>query len=135
MKYTINWKKDVIVERFAASSKGGQNANKTEVNVRLTHLPTGIKSQATSERSLDQNFNNAVRVLIARIIEHLESLKESKVPKKSATRGNQRRTYYLNERRKLQLVVDHEFEIELTDPKVMDGNLDLFIEAALRNSL
>lgn len=135
MKYIINWKKDVVVERFAASSKGGQNANKTEVNVRLTHLPTGIKAQATSERSLDHNFNCAVRVLVARIIEHLESLKEPKAPKKSATRGNQRRTYYLNERRKLQLVVDHELEVELTDPKVMDGNLDLFIEAALRSSI
>lgn len=135
MRYIINWKKDVKVEKFAASSKGGQNANKTEVNVRLTHLPTGIKAQATSERSLDHNFKCAVRVLVARIIEHLDSLKEAKPPKISATRGNQRRTYYLNERSKLQLVVDHELEIESTDPKVMNGNLDMFIEASLRNYL
>lgn len=132
MKYIINWKKDVEVERFAASSKGGQNANKTEVNVRLTHLPSGIKAQATGERSLDHNFKNAVRVLVNRIMRWLESKKEALPPKDPATFGYQRRTYYSD---RSDLVKDHETGEEGRFGSVMKGKIDNFIEASLRKNI
>lgn len=134
MNYVINWKKDVRVERFAASSKGGQNANKTENNVRLTHIPTGIKSQATSERSLDANFKSAIKILMLRVLRFLEAQRDSeKVPKELATFGYQRRTYYGDG---ANLVKDHETGVEDTFHNVVKkGKLDSFIEAALRSLL
>ena len=131
MKYTIE-KKDLKIERFAASSKGGQNANKTEVNVRMTHIPSGLKAQATGERSLEQNLKNALNVLVQRIIQWIEDKREKAPPKKPATFGYQDRTYYLDGD---CIVVDHNTGARQGAQKTLNGNLDIFIETFLRNEL
>lgn len=132
MKYIINWKKDIIVEKFAASSKGGQNANKVENNVRLTHIPSGLKAQSTQERSLEQNMNEAIDVLIRRIAEWLKSQQETFTrSRESMAFGNKRRTYHLSENNSVQKVIDHKNHITSYNKKILCGDIDIFIKGSI----
>jgi peptide chain release factor 2 len=127
---------DLRIDIFRSSSAGGQNVQKNATAVRLTHLPTGIVVSCQNERSQLQNRENAMRVLRARLAEmkreeqekHLAQLRGEYV---KAEWGSQIRSYVLHP---YQMVKDHRNEYEVGNAQaVLDGDLDSFIEAYLRN--
>jgi peptide chain release factor 2 len=129
--------KDLRVDTYRASGAGGQHVNKTDSAVRITHLPTGIVAQSQSERSQHRNRGNAMKILRARIYQHLkdeeENLKETlDKKKKDISWGNQIRSYIFHP---YNLVKDHRSGVESANiQSVMDGDLDRFIDANLKLS-
>jgi peptide chain release factor 2 len=127
--------KDVRVDRFCSSGPGGQGVNTTYSAVRLTHLPTGIVVTCQNERSQIKNMATAMKVLKARLFElerrkKEEELAKIKGPKKDISWGNQIRSYVLQPYR---LVKDLRTGHEVGDAdRVLDGDLDPFIEAFLK---
>lgn len=135
----VELKQDELrIDTYRASGAGGQHVNKTDSAVRITHLPTGIVAASQSERSQLQNRENATKLLRAklyqRVLEDRErETKELKGEHKSAEWGNQIRSYVLHP---YNLVKDHRTKVETADTTgVLDGNIDAFIEAALRSGL
>ncbi len=127
--------KDVRVDRFCSSGPGGQGVNTTYSAVRLTHLPTGIVVTCQNERSQIKNMATAMKVLKARLFElerrkKEEELAKIKGPKKDISWGNQIRSYVLQPYR---MVKDLRTGHEIGDAdRVLDGDLDPFIEAFLK---
>ncbi|WP_332065582.1 peptide chain release factor 2 [Bartonella sp. CB189] len=125
---------DVRIDTYRASGAGGQHVNTTDSAVRITHIKTGIVVQCQTERSQHKNKATAWAMLRARLYE--EELKkreeESNAIESSKTEigwGHQIRSYVLQP---YQLVKDLRTGVENTDPQsVLNGNLDLFIEASL----
>ncbi|WP_375614587.1 MULTISPECIES: peptide chain release factor 2 [unclassified Bartonella] len=125
---------DVRIDTYRASGAGGQHVNTTDSAVRITHIKTGIVVQCQTERSQHKNRATAWSMLRARLYE--EELKkreeETNAAESSKTEigwGHQIRSYVLQP---YQLVKDLRTGIENTDPQsVLNGNLDVFIEAAL----
>ena len=126
---------DVRVDTYRSGGKGGQHVNKTDSAVRLTHMPTGIVVACQNERSQIQNKERAMNILKAKLLEskqaeeHAEKqrLRGSTV---SADFGSQIRSYVLHP---YQMVKDLRSGYETSDTEgVLDGDLDLLIEAELK---
>lgn len=129
---------DVRVDVYRASGAGGQHVNKTSSAVRMTHLPTGVVVTCQNERSQAQNRDTALRILRARLLElELEKREAEQARLKgqhvSAEWGNQIRSYVLHP---YQMVKDHRTDVETGRTQaVLDGDIDLFIDAWLRHQL
>jgi len=134
---TIN-PNDLRVDTFRSAGAGGQNVQKNDTAVRITHIPTGIVVTCQNERSQLQNRENAMRVLRARLLEikqeqQAEKLAELKGEFKKVEWGNQIRSYVLHP---YQMVKDHRTNFEIGYAQsVLDGSIDDFIEAYLRASM
>ncbi len=127
---------DLKIDTFRSSGPGGQNVNKRETAIRITHVPTGIVVAVQSERSQQQNREKAMQLLASKVHslqlkkEETELAKTKKI-KKSAEWGSQIRSYVLHP---YQMVKDHRTDHETSQiQKVLDGDLDEFIEAELKN--
>ena len=124
---------DLRFDTFRSSGPGGQNVNKLETAVRVTHGPTGISVAVQSERSQAQNKEKAVQILYSRLAKKMEEAKikelsEMKPELRSGSIewGSQIRSYVLNP---YQMVKDHRTGVKSSQPdKVLDGDLEKFLE-------
>ena len=127
--------KDLRIDTFRASGPGGQHVNKTSSAIRITHLPTNIVVQCQNEKSQHRNREMAMMVLKARLYDlekrKLEMKKqEMHQNQKDIAWGSQIRSYVFNPYR---MVKDHRTNEEVGNlEKVMDGDIDNFIDAYLR---
>lgn len=128
--------KDLRVDTFRASGAGGQHINMTDSAVRITHLPTGIVVGCQNERSQHSNKATAMKVLTGKLIElkereHKEKIEDLAGDYSQIAWGSQIRSYVFNP---YNLVKDHRTGAEMGNVHaVMDGELDLFINAWLKN--
>jgi peptide chain release factor 2 len=126
--------KDLQIDTYRSSGAGGQNVQKNETAIRITHVPTGIVVTCQNERSQTQNKERAMQVLKMRLLDlerrkQEEEFAELKGEHVSAEWGNQIRSYVLHP---YQLVKDLRTEYETGNTQgVLDGDLDAFMEAYL----
>ena len=128
---------DIRVDTFRASGAGGQHINKTDSAVRMTHMPTGIVVQCQNDRSQHRNREEAMKMLKSRLFEHelrkrmaeQQKLEDSKT---DVGWGHQIRSYVLDQSR----IKDLRTNVEISNTqKVLDGDLDAFIAASLKQGL
>ena len=126
---------DIRMDVFRASGAGGQHVNKTSSAVRLTHIPSGIVVSSQQERSQHKNRQTAMKMLKNRLYQ-LEAERQAKkkaeldATKSDVTFGSQIRSYVFQP---YTMVNDHRTELKIPDvQRVMDGDIDPFIEAYLR---
>ncbi len=128
---------DLRVDTFRASGAGGQHVNKTDSAIRITHVPTGIVVSCQQERSQHKNRATAMKMLKAGLYERALEEQEKEKAELESTKteigwGNQIRSYVFQP---YTMVNDHRTEVKIADvSKVMDGDLDPFIEAYLKES-
>ncbi|MGD2162361.1 MAG: peptide chain release factor 2 [Anaerolineales bacterium] len=129
---------DLRIDTYRSAGAGGQNVQKNETAVRITHIPTGLVVTCQNERSQTQNKENAMKVLRARLLEikeeqQAEELAEIKGDHVKAEWGSQIRSYVLHP---YQMVKDHRTDVERGNTQaVLDGDLDDFIESYLRSTI
>jgi peptide chain release factor 2 len=125
---------DLRVDTYRSGGAGGQHVNKTDSAVRFTHLPTGIVVACQSERSQTMNRATAMSILRARLYEYYKEEKERENQKFATVKqdiswGHQIRSYVFQP---YTMVKDHRTKAETGNiAGVMDGNIDLFIDAYL----
>ena len=128
---------DIRVDVYRASGAGGQHVNKTESAVRLTHLPTNTVVQCQSGRSQHKNKGQAMKQLKAKLYElemakRMENQQELEDAKSDIGWGSQIRSYVLDQSR----IKDLRTGVETGNTQaVLDGGLDMFIEASLKSGL
>ena len=128
---------DLRVDVYRSSGAGGQHINKTESAVRITHIPTGIVVSCQNERSQFQNRDQAMKQLRARLYnleleKRMSAQKEIEDSKSDIGWGSQIRSYVLDDSR----IKDLRTGVECRDTtKVLNGDLDQFIEASLKSGL
>jgi peptide chain release factor 2 len=126
---------DLRIDTYRSSGAGGQHVNKTDSAVRITHNPTGIVVSCQQERSQHKNKATAMKMLRAALFERALEEQEKERAKVEATKsdigwGHQIRSYVFQP---YTMVNDHRTELKTSDVDgVMDGELDPFIEAYLK---
>jgi len=125
---------DLRIDTYRASGAGGQHVNRTDSAVRITHIPTGIVVQCQSDRSQHKNKSAAMKQLKAKLYEQELQTRQAEKQVLEANKadigwGNQIRSYVLDQSR----IKDLRTGVETTDTQsVLDGDLDMFIEASLQ---
>lgn len=128
---------DLRVDTYRASGAGGQHINKTDSAVRLTHLPTGIVVQCQNDRSQHRNRAEAMQMLKSKLYElemrnrmtEQQKLEDSKT---DVGWGHQIRSYVLDQSR----IKDLRTNVEMSNTqRVLDGDLDVFIQASLKQGV
>ncbi|RBP50840.1 peptide chain release factor 2 (bRF-2) [Arenicella xantha] len=128
---------DLRIDTYRASGAGGQHVNKTDSAVRITHEPTGIVVQCQSDRSQHRNKDSAMSMLKARLYEHEMQKRQSEQQaveeeKSDIGWGSQIRSYVLDQSR----IKDLRTSVETGNTQaVLDGDLNQFIEASLKQGL
>ncbi len=124
---------EIKVEFARSSGPGGQNVNKRETAVRITHLPTGLTVHSEEERSQAQNREKALEILRGKLFKFRENERQAKNESMYVSKtmeiewGNQIRSYVFHP---YKLIKDHRTGVEERDiDKVLEGNLDALIEA------
>ncbi|OUU07144.1 MAG: peptide chain release factor 2 [Gammaproteobacteria bacterium TMED34] len=128
---------EVRVDTYRASGAGGQHVNKTDSAIRLTHIPTGLVVQCQNQRSQHQNRDQAIKQLKAKLYEiedqkRRQALQEMEDSKSDIGWGSQIRSYVLDSAR----IKDLRTNVETSNTQaVLDGGLEMFIEASLKQGL
>ena len=126
---------DIRIDTYRSSGAGGQHINKTSSAIRITHFPTGIVVQCQNERSQHMNKDKAMQMLKAKLYllkqqENKEKASDIRGEVKEIGWGNQIRSYVFQP---YTMVKDHRTNAETGNvDSVMDGNIDLFINAYLK---